>query len=309
MAASICDHVLLWARSEEEMINALCIDLEHWWCSEFLTQYLPQKKEDQIVESVMPILELLDKYETKATFFILGTVAEQHPEIVESICDKGNEIASHGYSHKTLYELGKEGFEEEIKKSVALLEAMTGEKPIGFRAPSFSIDNSTKWAFEVLTKYGFKYDASIFPVRTMLYGVPKAPLHPYRPSMDDITEENPNGEIIEFPMTVLKLGINIPVAGGFYLRVLPFWFVRWALRRINKERPAIIYIHPWETYPKTPRLKNIPAFSKFVTYYGIDHTLQKFQRLLQEFKFAPVREVLGITAERNGGRLGQSRVF
>jgi len=276
------------------MINALCIDLEHWWCNEFLTKYLPKEKEDQTVESVMPILELLDKYKTKASFFVLGTVAEQHPEVVRTIFDKGHEIASHAYSHKMLHSLGKERFEEEISRSVDLLYSITGEKPIGFRAPSFSLDNSTIWALEILIKYGFKYDASIFPIKTMLYGVPRAPLYPYRPSVADITKEDPDGEIIEFPMSVLKLGLNIPVAGGFYLRVLPLWFLRFAIRRVNKARPAMIYVHPWETYPKTPRLDNMPRFSKFVTYYGINSSLKKFQRLLQEFKFAPVRDILTI---------------
>lgn len=279
------------------MANALCVDLEEWWCSEFLTKYLPEEKEEQVVEAVMPLLELLDKHNTKATFFVLGIVAEKHPELISAIHEKGHEIASHGYSHKTLYELGEEKFEEEIEKSVRLLKSITGEKPIGFRAPSFSLDNSTKWALKVLIENGFKYDASIFPIKTNLYGVPKAPLYPYRPLLEDVTKEDTNSSIIEFPMTVLKLGINIPVAGGFYLRVLPFWFVKWALRRVNKERPAIIYVHPWETYSKTPRLRNAPLFSKFVTYYGIHSTLEKFELLLQEFEFSPVKEVLSIAAE------------
>lgn len=284
-------------QAKKKMTNALCIDLEHWWCNEFLTKYLPKEKDDQIEEAVRPILSLLDRYYTKATFFVLGIVAEKHPEVVQEIYSKGHEIASHAYSHKTLYELGEARFEEEIKKSVRLLKSITGEKPIGFRAPSFSLDNSTRWALKVLIENGFKYDASIFPIKTNLYGVPKAPLHPYRPLLEDITKENANSSIVEFPMTVLKLGINIPVAGGFYLRVLPFWFVKWALRRVNRERPAIIYIHPWETYPKTPRLRNAPLFSKFVTYHGIHSTLAKFEHLLQEFKFSPVKEVLDISAE------------
>lgn len=277
----------------------MCIDLEHWWCSEFLTKYLPEEKEDQILQSVMPLIDLLDKHKTRATFFVLGTVAEQHPDMVKSIYDKGHEIASHAYSHKTLYELGKEKFEEEIEKSVSLLESITGEKPIGFRAPSFSIDNSTKWAFEVLVKHDFKYDASIFPFKTNLYGMSKAPLPPYKPSWDDVSKEDPNGKIVEFPMTVLRLGINIPVAGGFYFRVLPLWFLKFAIRKINKTRPAIFYIHPWEAYPKTPRLKNISWFSKFVTYWGINSALQKFEHLLREFKFAPAKEVLDINSQAN----------
>ncbi len=276
----------------KKMINAFSVDLEPWYSAELVRRHFPSKEKDYIVESVMPILELLDRYNTKATFFVLGIVAEQHPEVVKNIFDKGHEIASHGYSHKMLHELGKEGFEQEIKKSVTLLETITGEKPLGFRAPSFSLDNSTKWALEVLKTYGFKYDASIFPVKTMLYGVPKAPLHPYRPAMDDITQENHDGKIIEFPMTVLRLWKNIPIAGGFYFRTLPFWFLRWSLKRVNRTGPAIIYVHPWETHPQTPRLKTLGFTSRFITYHGIGSALKKLEGLLREFEFKPVYEVL-----------------
>ena len=268
------------------MKNALVIDLEHWYSNEFLTKYLPPEKVDQDIEAVKPILYLLDKYNVRVTFAVLGTYAERHPEIVKYIYDKGHEIQSHAYSHKTLHELGKDAFEDEIKKSVNLLKSITGERPVGFRAPSFSIDNSTKWAFEVLVKYGFKYDSSIFPIKTMLYGEPKAPVSIYRPSKGDVTENDPNGSIIEFPMTVLKFGMNIPLAGGFYLRVLPLWFLRFGIRSVNKKRPAIVYIHPWETYPKTPRLK-LPLFSRFVAYYGINSSLSKLEYLLKSSVLGP----------------------
>lgn len=275
-----------------KVINALSIDLEPWYASELLTKYLPKEKSDQIEEAVRPILDLLDKYNIKATFFVLGIVAEKYPEVVREIYDKGHEIANHAYSHKTLYELGEREFEGEIKKSVKLLESITGKKPIGFRAPSFSINNSTKWAFRILKDYGFKYDSSIFPIKTMLYGVPNAPLHPYRPSMANVAQEDPDGRIIEFPMTVLKLGINIPISGGFYLRVLPWWFLIQGIKKVNRSRAAVIYIHPWETYPGTPRLKNIPFSSKFITYHGINSALGKLEKVLKQFEFKPIRELL-----------------
>ena len=274
------------------MINALTIDLEPWYVSEFLTKYLPEEKDDQIEEAVRPILDLLDRYKTKATFFVLGIVAERHPEMVRQVYDKGHEIASHTYSHKTLYELGESRFEDEIKKSVTLLESITGEKPIGFRAPSFSINNTTKWAFEILREYGFKYDSSIFPIKTRLYGVPDAPLYPYRPSIDDVSQEDSDGEIVEFPLSVFRFGGNIPVAGGFYLRVLPLWFLRFAIARVNKTRPAVIYVHPWETYSKTPRLSGVPLLVRFVSYHGINSALRKLEGLLKEFEFKPLCEFL-----------------
>jgi peptidoglycan-N-acetylglucosamine deacetylase len=273
------------------MKNALVIDLEHWYSNEFLTEYLPSEKVDQDLEAVMPILDLLDRYNVRATFAVLGTFAERHPELVKHIYDKGHELQSHAYSHKTLHELGKDAFEDEIKRSIYLLESITGQGPIGFRAPSFSIDNSTKWAFEILEKYGFKYDSSIFPIKTMLYGEPRAPVNIYIPSKDDVTKHDLEGNIIEFPMTVLNFGINIPISGGFYLRVLPIWFLRLGIRHVNKKRPAIVYIHPWETYPNTPRLK-LPIFTRFLAYYGINTSLSKLEELLKEFNFSPIKEIL-----------------
>lgn len=273
------------------MINALVIDLEFWYSAELLKRYAPQKKIDQIPESLNPILELLDRYDVTATFAVLGSLAEQHPELVKDIHNQGHEIASHAYSHTTLYELNKKAFENEIKKSISLLKSITGENPIGFRAPSFSLNNSTKWALDVLEEYGFKYDASIFPFATMLYGVPNAPLSIYRPSKVDITKHDANGRIIEFPMTVLKIVKNIPICGGFYLRTLPLWLVKYGIRSVNKTRPAIIYIHPWETYIGTPRLE-LPSIPKFITYHNLNSTLDKLNDLLREFEFTSIKNVL-----------------
>jgi polysaccharide deacetylase family protein (PEP-CTERM system associated) len=210
---------------------------------------------------------------------------------VSEIYEKGHEIASHGYSHKLLYDLGREKFEDDVKRSVDLLESITGERTVRFRAPRFSINNSTKWAFEILKKYGFKYDSSIYPIRTKFYGVPNAPLQPYRPSVEDITKHDPNGDVIEFPLTVLKFVKIIPISGGFYLRILPFSALRFAIESVNKIRPAIVYIHPWETYNGNPRL-TMPPFPRFVNRYGVRSALKKFEGLVAFFKFKPVREVL-----------------
>lgn len=270
------------------MINALTIDLEPWWSVELLAKYAGQREEDQVEEATRPLLKLLDRYRTKATFFVLGIVAEKYPSLVYEIREKGHEIASHAYSHKTLYELGKSQFEVEMEKSVALLESITGEQPIGFRAPSFSINNSTSWALGVLKDYGFKYDSSIFPVKTTLYGVPDAPVHPYKPSMTDVAQEDVNGELIEFPLATCKVGTNIPMAGGFWLRLLPLWFVTFAIKRINRACPTVIYLHPWETYAQTPRMNRAPLFSRVVTYHGIGSMLARFEGLLQRFEFQPL---------------------
>lgn len=273
------------------MINAIVVDLEYWHSPELVRGHSDGECTDQLMDSLDPILELFDRYRVAATFAVLGKLAEEHPEVIKKIHEKGHEIASHCWSHKTLYELGPNGFEEEIDKSVDLLSSVTGERPVGFRAPSFSINESTKWAFNVLEKYNFEYDASIFPIKTMLYGVPEAPLHIYKPSKEDITKNDPHGKIIEFPMTVLKMGGNIPIAGGFYLRLLPLWFLKYGISRVNQERPAILYIHPWEMYSKTVRLQ-LPLFKRLITYYGIDSSLEKLEELLKEFKFTAIRNVI-----------------
>jgi polysaccharide deacetylase family protein (PEP-CTERM system associated) len=272
--------------------NALVVDLEFWYSPEFVRHHLPAHRDDQLPESVMPLLQVLDKYEAKATFAVLGTVAERYPELVKSIHRQGHEIASHGYSHRTLYEMSENEFDQEIAKSVDLLTAITGQRPVGFRAPSFSLNNSTRWALDVLVRHGFEYDASVFPIRTRLYGVPGAPLRPYRPSAVDIAMESEDGAIVEFPMTVFRLGTNIPVAGGFYLRALPFSFLNYALRRLARGGPIVVYVHPWEMYNGTPRLTNLPLSHRFVTYYGIGTALAKLERLVAEFRFQTIRQVL-----------------
>ena len=281
------------------MINVFTIDLEDWYHPEFVTKFvLAHQREDQVEEAVKPLLELLDKHKVRATFFVLGQVAERHPELIEKIYEEGHEIASHGYLHKRLHELSKEKFEDDLRKSTNLLESLIKEKIIGFRAPSYSIDKDTIWALDVLENLGYRYDSSVFPLRLRkksLYGVRNAPLYPYSPSKEDITKESKdeNRKIIEFPLSAVKFaGVKIPVAGGAYLRLFPAWFLRLAIKKINKEkRPAIIYVHPWETYEKTPRIK-LPFPHKQITYYGIGSSLKKVESLLKNFRFGTVKDVL-----------------
>jgi peptidoglycan-N-acetylglucosamine deacetylase len=273
--------------------NALSIDLEHWYSNEFLLKYLPDKPESQVVEATEDILKLLRKYDIKATFFVLGMVAEKHPDFVKQIYEEGHEIGCHAYTHTPLYKLGKDEFEKELEQSTELLYSITKERPLGFRAPSFSVNQSTNWVYELLYKYGYKYDSSIFPIQTMLYGCPGAPLVPYRPNINNIIENDPDGKIIEFPLTVYDSIRNIPVAGGFYFRVIPGWVLRQTFNQITKDRPVIMYIHPWETYSKTTRLK-VPPHIGFEAYFGINNSLRKMESLVKKFQFTTVRDILEI---------------
>ncbi|KAF5085629.1 hypothetical protein DSECCO2_66880 [anaerobic digester metagenome] len=269
-------------------VNALSIDLEFWWCNEFLTDYLPRDREDGFRESLRPIFAVLNAFDVKATFFVLGAVAEQYPEVVNEIYRGGHEIACHAYSHKPLYTISRGEFEDELKKS---LELLADYNPVGFRAPSFSLNNGTKWAIEVLEKYGFQYDSSIFPVRTQLYGVPDAPIGIYRPSRDDVSVHDPDGPIVEFPLSVLRFGMNIPVSGGFYLRALPERFLSWGIGRIATRRPVNIYVHPHDIYPGPPLLK-VPFMSRLVTYHGVRTSLEKLIMLMTRFSFMPMGALL-----------------
>lgn len=269
-------------------VNALSIDLEFWWCNEFLTEYLPADREDMLKESLQPVFALLSAFDIKATFFVLGAVAERYPELVHEIYQGGHEIACHAYSHRPLHSMSRKEFEDELRRSLELLDDYN---PIGFRAPSFSLNNRTRWALEVLEKYGFQYDSSIFPVKTCLYGVPDAPVGIYRPSRDDITIHDPDGPIIEFPLSIVKLGINIPVSGGFYLRALPKEFLSWGVGRVASKRPANIYFHPHDLYPGPPRME-VPFVSRFITYHGVQTSLEKLIMLMMKFPFMPIGTLL-----------------
>jgi len=270
------------------MINALSIDLEYWWSIELLKGRVNGARDDQVKESLAPLLDLLERYDTRATFFVLGSLAEKYPDAVEGLSERGHEIACHGYSHRTLHELGVNGFDEEVRMS---LGALRKYRPMGFRAPTFSLDNSTRWALDVLAGYGFYYDSSVFPVKTMLYGVPDAPLGIYRPARDDITKNDPEGKMVELPLTVLKIGRNIPISGGFYFRALPQWFLKMGIREVNRQRPAVLYLHPWETYPETPRI-GMGFPSRFITYHGIGGVMRKLEALMKEYRFACIADVL-----------------
>lgn len=273
------------------IINALSFDLEYWYTAELVRKFAPEEKEDQVVEAVHPLFDLLDKYDTKATFFVLGKLAEKYSDLIKEISKISHEIGSYSYSHKTLHELGMRNFEYEIERTNKILESITGKSPLGFRAPTFSINNTNRWALEILARHGYKYDSSIFPMKTNLYGVPNAPVFSYSSSKNDITVHDPNGPIIEYPLSVIKIGKNIPIAGGFYLRLLPAFILKNAIKRVNLRRSAVIYLHPWETYSYTQQV-SLSLIFHFITNYGVDSTLSKLEDLLKSFEFSPIQEVL-----------------
>lgn len=272
---------------DHQPANAFTVDLEDWF--QGLTSTNPQVEQWPRLESrVEPVtrrlLALLRTYRIRATFFVLGYVAERHPALIEAIREAGHEIAVHGYWHSYVFRLTAAEFSQELARSLEVITAVTGEMPLGHRAPYFSINRTTPWAFEVLREHGFRYDSSIFPIRNGFYGYPGMPRFPYVVA---------GGGLMEFPLSTVRLGgANWPIAGGFYLRMLPYSFVRGAIRRLNDQgQPAVLYMHPWELdleqphHPVTPRER--------LTHYGGRRTLErKLQRLFSEFRFAPLQTFL-----------------
>jgi polysaccharide deacetylase family protein (PEP-CTERM system associated) len=277
-----------------DKINALSIDLEEWYHSELVEGR--RSSSSQAEEATRPILDLLDRYQTKGSFFVVGEVAEQNPSLIQSIFERGHEIGCHTFSHKLVWNLGESLFREELERFHSVMEKILGKVEIkGFRAPCFSIDNRNKWALKVLLDFGYQYDASIFPLKiNPLYGISGAPTRPYRISFEDVRKEDPQSPLMEFPLCPLMIGgLKIPISGGFYLRVLPRSFLHWGLRRINRSQPFLVYFHPWEGYEKTPRFK-LPLYNRVISYYGISSALKKFEFLLKHFRFARVDQVLGL---------------
>lgn len=278
-----------------KQINALTIDLEEWYHSELVGGR--RSSLSQAEGATRPLLKLLDQYDTKATFFVVGELAEKNPALIQSIFEKGHEIGCHTFTHQLVWNMSESLFREELDRFNSVVSKILGKiKMKGFRAPCFSIDNRNRWALRVLADFGYQYDSSIFPLKiNPLYGVRGAPTSPYRISLEDVKQEDPHSPLMEFPFTPLKIGgCNIPISGGFYLRALPLSFLGWGLRRINQDQSFLVYIHPWEGFEETPRFK-LPLYSRVISYYGITSVLRKFEYLLQHFKFTRMDQLLGLT--------------
>ena len=236
------------------------------------------------------ILDILDSYGIKATFFVLGWVAEKLPSLVREIHQRGHEIACHGYWHELIYQIGPDKFRDDIRRAKALLEDQVGERVRGYRAPSYSITRRSMWALNTLVQEGFTYDSSIFPIYHDTYGIPDAQRFPH-------TIETEAGPLIEFPLTTvsLKLGwkkIHLPIAGGGYLRLLPAGVIRSGIASINIEerQPAVVYFHPWEIDPDQPRIQ-AGIKSRFRHYLNLRGTEKKLMYLFGNLSFAPMKEV------------------
>jgi polysaccharide deacetylase family protein (PEP-CTERM system associated) len=242
----------------------------------------------------------------KATFFCLGWIAERYPDLIREIHRQGHEIACHGHDHRLIYNMSRNEFREDVTKSKKILEDIVGEEVTGYRAPSYSITSKNIWAFEVLIAEGFKYDSSVFPIHHDRYGIPDAPRFPFlvdlnggndvkfSPCAQRLTTHGQNC-LVEFPISTVKLlGINLPISGGGYFRLFPYSLVKKGLRRINEEedQPFIYYIHPWEIDPDQPRINRSSRKARFRHYVNLDKTEIKLKKLLKDFNFTSLRNIL-----------------
>jgi polysaccharide deacetylase family protein (PEP-CTERM system associated) len=268
--------------------NALTIDFEDWYQGLEIPVADWGGFEDRILPVALRLLALLADADARATFFVLGYVAERHPSLVRQIAAAGHEIATHGYSHTPVYRQTPAQFRDELRCSIQILEELTQQRVLGHRAPFFSITARSLWALDVLGELGLVYDSSIFPVRNHRYGIEDAPRWPYEVSGGP-------AKLMEFPITTWQFcGRNLPVAGGAYFRIFPYPIIAHAFRAINRAgRPGVFYLHPWELDPHHPRIP-LPARIGMTHYFNLKATEGRLRRLLREFHFAPMREVLGV---------------
>ena len=267
-------------------MNILGIDFEDWYHPELIKKNITsnEKIEPSVIQGIDKILDWLRKNETLATFFVVGELLEFKPEIFDKIIENGHEIGFHTMHHTKLDNIGsKEKFTEEIKK----FEQLTKKKSKGFRAPTFSLNQTTSWAIDVLQKNNYMYDSSVVPAKTDLYGLPNAKNYPYKISSDSLEENDENSEFLEFPLLTTRfLGKKIPAGGGFYLRFLPLKTIKNSIKSNEKDQiPATFYIHSWELTPEFMPKISLPVKDNFITYHNLNKALPKMTEIIQNFEF------------------------
>jgi len=273
------------------VLNAMTIDVEDYFHVSAFDGILPrtqwERMESRVEANTDRLLHIFADAKVTATFFVLGWVAERHPQIVKAIVSQGHEVASHGYAHRLVYDLTPSMFRDDISRSKRILEDAGGVRVEGYRAPSYSVTPKSLWALDILIEEGFRYDSSIFPIHHDRYGIPLSPRYAYRLNRT-------SGSIIEAPASTVRLGpMNLPVAGGGYFRIFPYEWTRRGIARINGEekRAAIFYLHPWEIDPGQPRLSG-GLLSRFRHYRNLEQTESRLRRLLGDFTFGPMKAIL-----------------
>ena len=273
-------------------MNLLGIDFEDWYHPELVQNYIQNEKhEPKMFKGLDKIIQLLEKNETHATFFVVGELIQKNPEIIDIILDNQHEIAFHTMNHTRI---DSKNFQEDFTSELDLFSKLTNKKSKGFRAPSFSLNHSSSWIIDELEDFDYMYDSSVVPLKTSLYGLPNADIKPYKITSNCIEKNDPTGSITEFPILVTKfLGKKTPAGGGFYLRLLPTKILQNAIKNYEKQNiPATFYIHSWELTPELmPKIK-LPYKENFVTYHNINGAYGKMENLLKNFNFTSFERFL-----------------
>lgn len=284
------------------VVNAMSVDVEDYFQVSAFERVVRRDVWPAFLSRVSAntdrLLDLFAREQVHATFFILGWVAERFPALVRRIVDEKHEVASHGYAHRLVYHQTPEEFRSDIRRAKAAIEDAAGVPVTGYRAPSFSVTRDCLWAFDVLAEEGYAYDTSVYPIHHDRYGIPDAPRHPYLVT-------RPAGAIWEVPGSTVRLaGVNLPIGGGGYFRILPYAWIRWGFGHLNRieGRPGVFYLHPWEIDPLQPRFR-VPLLSRFRHYYRLASTESQLTRLVREFRFGPVCDLLGAEAAPASGVL------
>lgn len=272
------------------MLNAISVDLEDWYhiCGIENQQWANEwhKYSIRLERNVDKILNLLKSYNTRATFFTVGHIADKNPELIKKIAKSGHELASHGYFHRRIFNMSPEEFEKDLIKSKRAIESASGEKVLGYRAPEWSLKKKYQWALDILKKNGFEYDASANPLSHC--AGKKFGLYPNQ-------IETRYGRIYEFPLSTHRVAWErLPFSGGLPLRLHPYFYIINSTELINRAGfPAIFYIHPWEFDTERTKI-DLPFNRKFMHYFNRKAVLPKIDLILQRFEFATIKEVLGL---------------
>ena len=278
------------------VLNALSVDVEDWFHVGAFERTISRSSWDGLTQRVErntdAVLALFAEAGVSATFFTLGWVAERYPALMRRVADAGHEVASHGYDHARVFTLSPEAFRADLRRSRALLEDASGQRVIGYRAPSFSIDQRTPWAHAILAEEGYRYSSSVAPIRHDHYGWPESPRFAWRPVV--------GSDLLELPVTTAEFGgRRLAAGGGGFFRLLPYGFSRWAIRQVNgrQKRPAIIYFHPWEIDPDQPRVAGAPLRSRLRHYSNLSVMADKLRRLTRDFAWTRVDAIVAREAE------------
>jgi polysaccharide deacetylase family protein (PEP-CTERM system associated) len=270
--------------------NAFTVDVEDYFQVEaFKTVVDPANWDNwpaRVAANTERVLTLLKSANIRATFFVLGWVAERFPEVVHAIAREGHEVASHGYAHQRVCEQSGDEFREDVRRSKAILEDLCGSTVGGYRAPTFSIGPADLQAYQTLAQEGYAYSSSVYPISHDLYGAIEAPRAPFAPLG--------KGAILEIPLSTVRLfKRNQPCAGGGYFRLLPYAVSRWSINHVNsmEQTPCVFYCHPWEFDPGQARIPGIALKSRVRHYLNLDLMEQRVTRLLRDFAWGTMMDV------------------